>query len=213
MWTNSRITLLLLASLACSLPAQQSPDAPPNILLLFADDMRRDTIAALGNPRIQTPNLDRLVREGFTFSNNYCMGSRHGAVCAPSRAMLMSGRYLPRVSDSLEGVVTLGEQLARAGYATFATGKWHNGKDSFQRSFASGRNIMFGGMSDHRRVPIVDLPGGSDRFTETRTAESFSSELFADAAIEFLEKPTARTDRLSHPTFGGSTVGTSIFRP
>ena len=71
----------------------------PNIVFLFADDQRADTIAAHGNPHIQTPHLDRLSQEGFSFRKNYCAGSFSGAVCVASRAMLMTGQHwmsLPR---------------------------------------------------------------------------------------------------------------------
>ena len=53
--------------------------ARPNILLLFADDQRADTIAAWGNPHIRTPNLDQLARRGTSFRGNYCFGSNSGA--------------------------------------------------------------------------------------------------------------------------------------
>jgi hypothetical protein len=66
----------------------------PNVLFIFTDDQRWDTIGALGNPEIRTPNLDRLVAEGFHFNNAYCMGSMVGAVCLPSRTMLATGRSL-----------------------------------------------------------------------------------------------------------------------
>ena len=74
--------------------AQSTPGSksPPNILLILTDDQRWDTIAALGNPAIRTSNLDRLVARGFTFNNAYCMGSMIGAVCLPSRTMLITGR-------------------------------------------------------------------------------------------------------------------------
>ncbi|MGH7202557.1 MAG: sulfatase-like hydrolase/transferase [Planctomycetaceae bacterium] len=64
----------------------------PNVLFLFTDDQRADTIAALGNEHIKTPHLDELVRSGFVFRNAYCLGSDQGAVCFPSRNMLLSGR-------------------------------------------------------------------------------------------------------------------------
>ena len=69
----------------------------PNVLFLFTDDQRADTIHALGNDQIITPNLDRLARSGFTFRNAYCMGSNSGAVCMPSRTMMHSGRSLFRI--------------------------------------------------------------------------------------------------------------------
>ena len=53
----------------------------PNILFLFADDQRADTIGSWGNPHIRTPNIDRLAREGFSFRTNYNMGGNSGAVC------------------------------------------------------------------------------------------------------------------------------------
>ena len=159
----------------------------PNILFLFADDQRADTIAAHGNPHIKTPNLDKLAAAGFSFRGNYVFGGNSGAVCVPSRAMLMSGKTWFNVDHSLKDALLLPEVLRENGYATFATGKWHNGEPSWLRSFQQGKNIMFGGMSDHTRVPVRDLdPDG--KLTAQRTGEKFSSELFADAAIEFLRR-------------------------
>ena len=66
----------------------------PNILFILADDHRPDCIAALGNPNLKTPNLDRLVQSGMTFPRTYCMGSMEGAVCLPSRCMIQTGRSL-----------------------------------------------------------------------------------------------------------------------
>lgn len=64
----------------------------PNVLFLHADDQRPDTIAALGNPAIITPTLDSLARRGLAFRNAYNFGGNSGAVCLPSRNMLMSGK-------------------------------------------------------------------------------------------------------------------------
>ncbi len=156
----------------------------PSFLFLFADDQRADTISAWGNRHIQTPHLDRLARAGTSFKANYCAGSNNGAVCIPSRAMLMGGRSWRRVGPGLENVVTFPEWLGQHGYQTFATGKWHNGQKSLTRSFQSGRALFLGGMSDHTRTPVVDLDGGI--VSAPRTASAYSSEAFADAAIQFL---------------------------
>ncbi len=172
----------------------------PNIVFLFADDQRADTIGAWGNPHIQTPNLDRLVARGFSFRGNYCFGGNSGAVCIPSRAMLMSGRTWYKTPHSLEGVTTFPEHLRRHGYETFATGKWHNGQPSFLRSFDQGRSIHFGGMDDHTKISIQDL--NSDRsFTAKRPAEHFSSEQFADRLIEFLRRPVKDKPFLAYVAF------------
>ena len=157
-----------------------------NVLFLFADDMRPDTIAAHGNRYIRTPNLDRLVHSGFSFHANYIFGGNSGAVCVPSRAMLMTGKCWFHVNTaSLKGATLLPEWLGQHGYVTFATGKWHNSEPAFLRSFQQGKNIMFGGMADHTKVPVRDL-GPDGTLSAERVGERFSSELFADAAIEFL---------------------------
>ena len=125
----------------------------PNILFLFADDQRADALGCSGNTYIRTPNIDKLAENGVRFSNSYVMGGHHGAICAPSRAMLMSGKSLFHVYDKLEGVHTMPMHFAENGYETFGTGKWHNGANTFEASFQKGDNVFIGGMSDHYNVP------------------------------------------------------------
>ena len=177
---------------------------PPNILLTIADDQRFDAIHALGNPDILTPNLNRMVRDGTTFTRTYCMGSTHAAVCAPSRGMLHTGRTLFHQTDALTQPVekldgqtsdereipleTLGQLLGGRGYSTFATGKWHNRKPAFARSFKNAAKVFFGGMSEHDEVPVFDFDLSGEYTDDQKTiGDKFSTDLFADAAIEFLK--------------------------
>src|SRR5262245_50756622 len=92
-WFILRMLVAVLTRSACAATAQP-PSTTPNILFLFADDQRADTIAALGNSHIQTPALDRLCRQGMVFTRAYMQGAFTGATCIPSRAMLLSGQSL-----------------------------------------------------------------------------------------------------------------------
>ena len=182
------IQAAVVASAACAISASGAwaAERRPNVLFILADDQRADTIGAHGNPHIRTPHLDRLAARGFSFRRNYVFGGNSGAVCVPSRAMIMTGKTWFQVdAPTLKGERLLPELFGEQGYATFATGKWHNGQASWLRAFQRGQALMFGGMSDHTRVPVRDL-GPDGKLTEERWGESFSSELFADAAIRFL---------------------------
>ena len=187
----------------------------PNILFIVTDDQRFDTINALGNNEIITPNLDKLVSEGTSFTRAHIAGGTCGAVCMPSRAMILSGRNPFRLEE-LGGNIpeehtTLPEHFKNNGYETIGLGKWHNGTPSYARSFSQGAKIFFGGMWDHWNVPtcrydetgeydnvinfVVDFY--SDNHPQTQHCDEFhpgkhSSTLLTDAAIELLKENTGK---------------------
>ena len=160
----------------------------PNILFLIADDHQHDAIGQLGHPVVSTPNLDRLVQRGTSLTQTYIMGSTSDAVCMPSRGMMLTGRSLFRIDAPDLGDWLLWPQLLRRhGYHTHGIGKWHNLPPSFTRCFDSGAEIFFGGMSDHEAVPVSDFdPTGAYPESGIRTGRAFSTDLFADAAVDFL---------------------------
>ena len=166
----------------------------PNVLFFFTDDQRFDTIAALGNEHVITPTLDSLVANGTTFLNAYIMGGTSGAVCMPSRAMLHTGRTLFHIDrqgqDIPTGHAMMGEAFQRAGYHTFGTGKWHNGRAAYARSFTHGGRAFFGGMSDHWQVPLnpFDPTGEYPEDKIYHETGQHSSDLFCGQAVEFLQQ-------------------------
>ncbi len=171
---------------APSLATAQEKSKRPNVVFIFSDDQRADTIAALGNKHIKTPNLDKLVARGTAFRRTYCMGAMQGAVCVPSRSMMLSGRTLFRINDNLKGITTWPEMFSRAGYRTFVTGKWHNQQASVLAAFNSGKNIFFGGMGDPYALPVSDITE-KRTLTEKRLSGKHSCELFADSMVDFIK--------------------------
>jgi arylsulfatase A-like enzyme len=169
----------------------------PNFIVLLTDDQRFDTVRALWGGQVLTPHMDRLVRRGVAFTNACTQGGLTGAICMPSRAQLLTGRSVFRVHQGIverqerpdPEMVTFPETLRRAGYQTFATGKWHNGAALFQRSFESGDNIFFGGMGDQIQLPVQPYDASGKYPKErVRPAGKFSSELFSDTAVRFLRE-------------------------
>ncbi len=99
-----------------------APESKPNVLFIFTDDQRFDTIGALGNPHIKTPNLDRLAKRSFVFRNAYNFGGNSGAVCIPARNMAMTGKVFFRFDAGTRdrGLgPTLPKSMRAAGYETF----------------------------------------------------------------------------------------------
>lgn len=197
---QSCYALVLLQSLSAEGVAdEEMGERRPNVLFLFTDDQCYDTIRALGNEHIHTPNIDRLVRSGLAFTNAYIMGGSSPAVCAPSRAVLFSGRTLWNVENQgkwgfeiSDKYKTLPQVFRENGYVTFGTGKNEPGRDGhFARSFNSGDKILFRGMTkDQYKLPLCSYSPTGDYSEEREVMHSgkHSAEIYADACIEFLKK-------------------------
>lgn len=155
-----RIFFLILAFAA---PAAASDR--PNVLFLFTDDQRPDTIHALGNDVIQTPNLDRIANSGFVFDNAYCMGSTMGAVCNPSRHQMLSGMSLYRYPKA-DPKDSWGAVMRAAGYTTWHISKSGNTAKIFHKEFEHS-----GYLNDN-----AERTGGEQGKTAADIAISFLNE-------------------------------------
>jgi arylsulfatase A-like enzyme len=175
---------------------------PPNVLFIIADDHRHDALGVSGHPAVRTPHLDALAARGTRFTHAYQMGGLVAAVCSPARASLLTGRNVvaaddAQVASSSPGCKvalpsdcpTLPQIFRAAGYETFITGKWHNDVPALQRSFSGGSRIFIGGMSDHRHVPLHEYSKSGDYSSPPHFEHGFSTELFCDAAVDFLARP------------------------
>ncbi|MFN8571822.1 MAG: sulfatase-like hydrolase/transferase [Gemmatimonadaceae bacterium] len=132
-----------------------TPVGPPTVVVLVADDLGYQDLGVQGSPDIATPSIDRLFRDGVTFTNGYVSAS----LCSPSRAGLLTGRYQERFGHDFNPgefaddsatfglppeVPTLAERLKARGYATALIGKWHLGTRADSRPNIRGFDEFYG---------------------------------------------------------------------
>jgi arylsulfatase A-like enzyme len=185
-----------------SASSNAAADPPPNIVVIITDDQGYGDLGTHGNPKIKTPNLDKLARQSVRLKNFYV-----SPVCAPTRASLLTGRYNYRtgVVDTYLGrammhpdEVTLAEMLVAAGYRTGIFGKWHLGDNAPLRAIDQGFQqslvIKGGGIGQPS-----DPPGGSSYLDpilqhdgRNERVKGYCSDIFAQAASEFIRMPEQR---------------------
>ena len=116
-------------------PATPPTDRRPNIVFVLVDDLRWDEVGAAGHPFIETPNMNRLAREGARFLNAFVTTP----LCSPSRASFLTGQYahtngiIDNTARPSHNLPIFPQELQRAGYATGFFGKWHMGNDDSPR--------------------------------------------------------------------------------
>jgi arylsulfatase A-like enzyme len=153
--------------------------APPNILFIMADDHAEQAISAYGSELVQTPSIDRIAHEGVLFRNAFVTNS----ICAPSRAVFLTGKYSHhnRLRDNRDefdgGQLTFPKLLQQSGYQTAIVGKWH------LKSAPTG--------FDHSKVLIGQgeyySPVFLDNGEEVRH-DGYVTDLITDFALDYLEK-------------------------
>lgn len=207
--TSLQTLFLLLGSFLTTAFSTVASERRPNILFLFADDMRPDAIRALGNERIETPHLDSLVANGTTFLKATCSNP----ICVVSRAEVLTGRHgwengvngmdRPQLNPTNS---YWAETFRKAGYATTYVGKWHTagrpsaaGFESVEGLFSSGGGKYWKeGQIDWKGFPVTGYRGwlfqnadGREKYPELGVGVTPDiSEKFADAAIRVIESQT-----------------------
>ncbi len=186
------LAALVLSSFPLALGA-----APPNIVLIIADDMGYSDLGCYGG-EIETPNLDALAAEGLRFTQFYVNN-----MCWPTRASLMTGLYaktaLPKNGSSDGGLhpeaVTLPHALRERGYATFMSGKWHlsNSKepDGPNAPHHRGFDHFYGtieGASDFFAPVDLQLDGQSMTHEWEGNPDFYYTDAITDHALTFVRE-------------------------
>lgn len=175
---------------------------PPNILLIYVDDLGFGDLGSYGHPVIRTPNIDALARDGMTFTNYYAPS----ALCSPSRAGLLTGRtpyrtgiksWIPEDSGVFLGdeEITLAEVLKAEGYATALVGKWHLNSDLGSEDEPQPTDQGFDYFYGHNafQVPTNRNPANVYRGRELLPPqEGYTAQLYVDEAIDWLERKDQR---------------------
>ena len=157
----------------------------PNVLVVLTDDQGWGDLSLHGNPNLQTPNIDSLARDGVELTNFFVC-----AVCSPTRAELLTGRYHTRmgvVSTSQGGErfdlkeQTIGDVFHKAGYSTAAYGKWHSGTQAPYHPNSRGFEDFYGFCSGHWGNYFSPMLEHNGRFVNGR---GFIVDDLTDRAIE-----------------------------
>jgi arylsulfatase A-like enzyme len=207
-----RCTVLIVAVVAATLAdstarAQRAPASAekPNVVLIITDDVGYGDLGSYGAPDIKTPNIDRLAREGVRFTDFYA----NGAVCTPTRAGLITGRYQQRVNlewalstspvDLQRGLPVTGRSLPQLlknnGYATALIGKWHLGFATAVGPNAHGFDHFFGFLSgavnyfSHTRGDgVADLYENTTAIKEP----GYLTDFITRRSVEFIDGNASR---------------------
>jgi arylsulfatase A-like enzyme len=166
-----------------------SASESPNVIIILSDDQGWGDLSMNGNTSISTPNIDNLAASGVTFDRFYVC-----AVCSPTRAEMLTGRYHVRggvYSTSRGGErldldeTTIAEVFKTAGYATAAYGKWHNGMQPPYHPNARGFDDYYGFCSGHWGNYFDPLLEDNGELTK---GNGFLIDDLTDRGIDFIEK-------------------------
>jgi len=166
--------------LACAPGAREG--ARPNVVVILVDDLRWDDIAVAGHPFVETPNIDRLAREGARFLNAFAATP----LCSPSRASILTGQHIHNngIIDNTSRdsashrLPTFAIPLQSAGYRTGFFGKWHMGNDDTRRPGWTRWVAMKG--QGEAVDPKLNVDGTRS------TVKGYVTDVLTDYAVEFI---------------------------
>ena len=170
----------------------------PDVILILMDDLGYGDLGSYGGPDVRTPNIDRLAREGVRLTDAYA----NGAVCTPTRAALISGRYQHRIglewvllpADSARGLPVTGTSLPALlkanGYATGLFGKWHLGSKPEFGPNAHGFDEFFGFLSGAHYYYAAGTGDPSGLFENTTPVEQvgYLTDEITRRALDFITR-------------------------
>lgn len=191
-------------ALLCLILASPLPiEGRPNVLVLVADDLRPDGIAALGNPVVHTPNLDALTARSLVFNRAFCSYP----ICHVSRSEMLSGRHhwenLGK-GGFAEGIVFWPQAFREAGYETWHIGKWHVSGRPHDRGYSEVAGMFAGGggkfvaegQIDPRGFPVTGYKGwifqsedGKEQYPGLGVGLTpETNDRFADSALSLIRR-------------------------
>ncbi|MEZ5041865.1 MAG: sulfatase-like hydrolase/transferase [Saprospiraceae bacterium] len=164
--------------------SEQKNDARPNIIVVLVDDMRWDEYAAAGHPYLQTPNIDRISREGINFKQAFATTP----LCSPSRASFLTGLYPHSngITDNLarneqsHQLETFPKRLNAEGYETAFIGKWHMGNDNSRRP-GFDEWVALKGQGEAIN-PFLNINGAE------QTIEGYVTDILTARAVQFINR-------------------------
>ncbi len=214
-WISFLVLLAVAVSIvACKLVAAPTGTERPNMVLILADDLGYGSLGCYGSTAVKTPNIDALAADGMRFTDFHS----NGALCTPTRAALLTGRYQQRaawVDDALLSPefreqraanlkqrwawglaldeLTVADVLRSAGYRTALFGKWHQGYDHrfhpMEQGFDEFRGFIGGAVDYHTHVGHHGLKE-LDWWKDRKihNEPGYTTDLLAGYAVDFIRR-------------------------
>ena len=160
-----------------------NPSRRPNILFIMSDDHASHAISAYGSRINQTPNIDRIAKEGIRFNNCFCTNS----ICTPSRATILTGTYnhvnnVTTLSSKLDGRLTTFPKLLQAeGYQTAIVGKWHLGHGGHANPTGFDYWNILPGQGLYHDPEMIDMG-------EKKVYPGYVTDIITDLSLDWLKE-------------------------